>query len=68
MVTRIPAHEVLEAAAWFTPPFALLLTAICVGIARRAAKRNQRYADEQARIEEQAAAARLAAWRKGQTP
>lgn len=63
-VRMIPAHEVVEAAAWMAGPFALLLAALWVAIARRSNKRDKRFADEQTRIEEQAAAERLAAWRE----
>lgn len=63
-MSRPPAHEVIEAAAWMAGPFALLLLALWVAIARRSARRARRFADEQTRIDEQDQAERLAKWRE----
>lgn len=68
MVTRIPAHEVFQAAAWFLPPFLLLLTAAWAAVAHVSNRRAARFAAEDNRIDEQARAERQAARRLSQTP
>lgn len=62
-MTTPPAHEVLEAAAWFAPPFIVLLIAFWVTAARLTARRARQFATEDARLEEQERAERVA--RKG---
>lgn len=63
MIERPPAHEVLEAAAWFGPPFLVLLAALWALAARRFAKRAAQFAAEDVRLDEQARRERAA--RKG---
>lgn len=53
MVTRPPAPELLEVAAWFVGPFAILLLALWAAIARRSARRDRRFAEETTRLDEQ---------------
>jgi len=64
-VNRIPPQELAEAAAWMLLPFLALLVALLALAVRWSRKRDAAYAAEQTRIEDQAAADRLAAWRKG---
>lgn len=64
-MTRPPAAEMVEAFAWFTPPFAVLLLALLWALAaRRTRRRDAKYTAETTRLGERAAAARLAAWKE----
>jgi len=61
VTTRIPPHEVFEAAAWFALPFVALLIALWALAARRANRRAAQFAAEDAHADRQSA------W-KEQTP
>lgn len=58
-MTRPPAAEMVEAFAWFAPPFAVLLLALLWALAvwalaaRRTRRRDAKFAAEDERIEAQ---------------